>query len=584
MYSSAERHEDHPIYISVLTELRRCSKHPLCPKQLRGRLGAIIGLTLYQDVLANPWFERMWTLQEGALARDLVVQSGSRVVLWRRFVGAFRIISNIKTVTYIPLKNYLSVEVIEFLRHTWYTLDGPEIDLMSMLKFCRPREASDMRDKVYGLLGLYTPWSVVYMPSRDEPTIEPNSGECVAYTDYYTQFRSLSPTGPKIPAVDYSKSIEHVYIDVALACLSSGKLDILKDCCAYEEIPPPGTEIYSGLHGHYVSKNPPMKHALPSWVSDWSIGAEGDCMSPLVDDLRTKEQLYFASKDHHAEANVLFEKNSTDPTPLATLIQSTTIGLKGLLFDRVTDVVPTVHTYANMSSPSSRNTWASWASLALRDADSGPYTDRNGCIDALWRTVIADKPDDLSTCRAEASLGANFDAALTGAILGGDLPPGHVSRYSPLSGSIYFFDHNTSSTSWAHPREGEITEEEYTRYSKPLMNWLTTHGNRHLKCKLFRTRRGYIGMSCMHVEPGDQVAVFWGGRLPFLLREMRGGKPVKLVASSDLQKQQLDAKRVIETQTYELVGGECYIHGLAEGQALDVAQEEGTVAGKIYVQ
>ena len=43
--------------------------------------------------------------------------------------------------------------------------------------------------------------------------------------------------------------------------------------------------------------------------------------------------------------------------------------------------------------------------------------------------------------------------------------------------------------------------------------------------------------------------------------------------------------RVINiVETYELIGGECYIHGLADGQALGIAEEKGLQPTTIYIR
>ena len=104
-----------------------------------------------------------------------------------------------------------------------------------------------------------------------------------------------------------------------------------------------------------------------------------------------------------------------------------------------------------------------------------------------------------------------------------------------------------------------------------------------MKRRLFRTRRGYVGMSCPHVQEGDYVAVLWGGRMPFILRprtffqlhEMDG-------IPTTFQNLQKDGNDAI--CAYELIGGECYVHGLVDGEVLDVAENETMQPSTIYLQ
>ena len=72
---------------------------------------------------------------------------------------------------------------------------------------------------------------------------------------------------------------------------------------------------------------------------------------------------------------------------------------------------------------------------------------------------------------------------------------------------------------------------------------------------LFRTRSGLFGASCLHAAVGDKVCLIDGGGLPFLVREVFPRNVDGL-------------RRIFEKQKklYQLIGGECYIHGLADGE------------------
>jgi hypothetical protein len=61
-------------------------------------------------------------------------------------------------------------------------------------------------------------------------------------------------------------------------------------------------------------------------------------------------------------------------------------------------------------------------------------------------------------------------------------------------------------------------------------------------CRLITTDKGYFGLAPFSAEPGDKVCILYGGAVPFLLRP-RG-------------------------ENYLLVG-ECYVHGIMHGEALE---------------
>jgi hypothetical protein len=70
---------------------------------------------------------------------------------------------------------------------------------------------------------------------------------------------------------------------------------------------------------------------------------------------------------------------------------------------------------------------------------------------------------------------------------------------------------------------------------------------------IFRTNKGYIGTGSKYARPRDLVCVLFGGQTPFILRR--------------------DGER------YQFIS-DCYVHGIMEGEALDLGLEETTFALK----
>jgi hypothetical protein len=66
---------------------------------------------------------------------------------------------------------------------------------------------------------------------------------------------------------------------------------------------------------------------------------------------------------------------------------------------------------------------------------------------------------------------------------------------------------------------------------------------------LFRTSKGWIGIGPATLAAGDEVWVFYGGRMPFI---MRSGS------------------------TYEMIG-EAYVHGIMHGEAMSMSLNEGDI-------
>lgn len=80
--------------------------------------------------------------------------------------------------------------------------------------------------------------------------------------------------------------------------------------------------------------------------------------------------------------------------------------------------------------------------------------------------------------------------------------------------------------------------------------------------RLFVTRRGYIGLCPSSAKVGDVVAVLLGGSTPFILSARSKRERALEEANSELQVQ----------NTFVLIG-DCYVHGLMDGEAL---RDEGT--------
>lgn len=78
---------------------------------------------------------------------------------------------------------------------------------------------------------------------------------------------------------------------------------------------------------------------------------------------------------------------------------------------------------------------------------------------------------------------------------------------------------------------------------------------------LFETTGHRFGSFCGHVRPGDKICLLYGGRLPFILRE---AGMVNLSTNDG---------RIAETQAYRLIGGECYVDGLVDGEGLKVVAD-----------
>jgi Heterokaryon incompatibility protein (HET) len=103
-------------------------------------------VSIFYRLLCNPWWRRMWVIQELLVARKVTVQCGRYTVSWPRFC---QLVSNIEERNF----PYFDAEKMIRLRNEWQWKKFPQ-GLLRLAWDFRDKEASDARDKLYGLLGL----------------------------------------------------------------------------------------------------------------------------------------------------------------------------------------------------------------------------------------------------------------------------------------------------------------------------------------------------------------------------------------------------------------------------------------------
>jgi len=104
---------------------------------------------LLNELAQLPWFRRVWVIQEVAVAREVIVQTGHTTISWSNFVAALE-----KCVDNEEMKSIIEgVGMINAIR-TARSREPYHMDLIVLLEQFRHRKATDERDKVYALLGL----------------------------------------------------------------------------------------------------------------------------------------------------------------------------------------------------------------------------------------------------------------------------------------------------------------------------------------------------------------------------------------------------------------------------------------------
>jgi ankyrin repeat protein len=118
----------------------------------------------WSALVKRPWFYRTWVIQEIALAKRAVIMCGEDSTLWRNvdaswkpdFSGGGKELSTVRSSP--GHESDHPIEGFDPDRHAW-RLRFLEFgsDPMSILRYSRVCQTTEIRDKIYGILGLFEP-------------------------------------------------------------------------------------------------------------------------------------------------------------------------------------------------------------------------------------------------------------------------------------------------------------------------------------------------------------------------------------------------------------------------------------------
>jgi hypothetical protein len=111
-------------------------------------------LSAFVYLLQQPWFERVWVIQEVAVSKSTIVVQGRFETSWKDFAAAVYLLSELRLT---PTLNSLDthMEHVVFTEGVRGSVEsGQFIKLRFLIVLFRYAKATDARDKIYGILGL----------------------------------------------------------------------------------------------------------------------------------------------------------------------------------------------------------------------------------------------------------------------------------------------------------------------------------------------------------------------------------------------------------------------------------------------
>jgi len=427
----------------------------------------------------TPYWERVWIIQEIVKARQAKIVCGSLSIDWQTLANVSRSLQSAGVVGQLGIEESVtgcaSVAALSAMKSSL------TIEMLPILEATRHHKATDPRDKYFALLGVVA-----------------------------------GSFGDGVP-VDYSRSLEEVFTDVAihsltfqntLRCLSSSGAGLTLEIST-----------------------------LPSWVPDWRhdnigrsiIGSHGcfkttgtsspsSHVSPDRNSLTIRgfifDSISFISKLARAGRQSLplerFEE-FWDPEAYPPRMASTPEGI-GFLKD------------VNRERLIFKN--------AESIAKTGLVPPDQTSEDMLWRTLVCDMTPE----HTRAPLKFRDTYRIYRAFLDLFEESGEINEagWVELKETLLF-------TPSVDPQLSTRTKISSSIHS----GFKGGFGRR-----ICRTEKNYLGHAVWEAEEGDMIVLFLGADVPFLIRPDKD-----------------------EPGSYQLVG-ECYVHGIMDGEAMEMCIRE----------
>jgi Heterokaryon incompatibility protein (HET) len=316
---------------------------------------------------------------------------------------------------------------------------------------------------------------------------------------------------------DYSKSVLDVFRDFALFCIQKyNNLDILSAPYRYSE-------------------DNPSSEGWPSWVPDWGRRGikEFDFVNREALGRKKAFRDFFCAAGDHSDVEFM-----TPPVGDSNQL----IAFMGIDFDEVVAVVEGDVFDDPGAVSGEKEAWRVWHRFATEDSIHSDYPAvYEDNEEAYWRTLVADSDGEGGFAPSE--FGVMYRRWRAGSGLDPRVRPGEL----PLS------RHYTAEET-----------EQFASFANAL--WLATRGR-----KLFRTKRGYLGLGTWEMEPGFRIHILNGGSLP-VVGEATGA----FVTQVGENEEGVEVEEEESFPIYRLVGsGGVYLHGIMDGEVLGIAENEG---------
>ncbi|WKT54197.1 Heterokaryon incompatibility [Fusarium oxysporum f. sp. vasinfectum] len=470
--------------------------------------------TALRRLFSQSWFLRVWIIQEVVVAQEVHVMYGDHYLAWKTLADVME----------------------DFYGGTLETLLGNPLDDPALYKPQALTTVSQMRQlrkDFHSSAGIMLDHLLAsFIPS--EATVDKDKVYALqGLTSFVREGVPILPV-----AVDYSKntSIEDILIETAVFLVESHQRSWI--------LP---------LSGVGFSDRSPE---LPSWVPQWKPDRMATALARHITSCGEEEKYpdyrYKSCGDNPSLSNVLFIPD----------LGRKTLKIYGCCVTKIKMVGPCFPA----SNPSSAWRYAREVECWYHDSVSfvhrevqDPYLDGQSITEAFWRTIIGDR-EMLKPRPAASSAGEVFQVLV-------ELIKVDWTLFENLD--LDFTRVAKGDFSQIIDIFAQMDYEQIEMISG-LLSSLQTLGGAHLRGTRFAkdavacaggrrwgvTNSGHMGFIPPRSMPDDLVCLIYGTQTPYILRRNVGQ------GSGDSK------------WTYTLVG-ECYMHGMMDGEALQNQNKEG---------
>ncbi|KAI2613254.1 heterokaryon incompatibility protein-domain-containing protein [Hypoxylon sp. NC1633] len=229
-------------------------------------------------LLEQPWFTRLWVIQEVARARRVTVLLGKTKISWDKLASTVTELHHrglLDAVNFTEEAARGAEAVIEMQAARERTSHDLQQSLLRLLLATASAECSDIKDKVYAVLSLATD----YNPNKDGVSFKP----------------------------DYSITDGEAFTRVARWAVAKGDLDLLLSCATASDM-----------------------EGLPSWAPDWSRIENHSPFLRFSDRINFDATRFTSNTELHRLSQPTYPKVEEDDTLI----------LRGVQIDVISDLGP----------------------------------------------------------------------------------------------------------------------------------------------------------------------------------------------------------------------------------------------------